>query len=506
MRRYSLVLLVVVFAVSCVDKGPKKKKISKEYVEENLLTAVPDDLTNTVNADLGGKVVYVGNQVEGPDKVAPGAKMTVVHYWRVTDAPGSDWGVFAHLKGAGKEWVNIDYTDMREGYPPSKWKAGDIIRDEQKFQVPDSWKSPTVKVVVGLWRKGGSGVEARMPIVTGPKDGERGVITATFKIDPNARPAPEPKAGPYAIRKTTEPITIDGKMDEEAWKKAKVSPRFKVAANGPKVVGSASARLLYDDTNLYLWVTVGDPDVFSPFKDHDGDLWKADVLEMFIDADGNRRGYVELQVNPNNTHLDIWFPGPRGKDPDRLWSAEMTSAVNIRGTADNQGDADKGWDLEVAIPLAAARGRDDKMKINIPPKPGDSWKLNVVRVDKAKGASNVSATSWSQIDISDFHGLDKLLEVQFADTEGNVPAAEAPPAGDKIAPAGDEVAPGDDKAKPGDDKAKPGDRPDPAKLRDDAKKAMEKKAAEMRKKAPMGVKVPEPKTPAVTPAPSAGTP
>jgi hypothetical protein len=502
MRRYSLILLAAVFAVSCVDKGPKKKKISKEYIEENLLTAVPGDLTNTVNADLGGKIVYVGNQVEGGDKVAPGSKMTVVHYWRVTQAPGDDWGVFAHLKGAGKEWVNIDYTDMREGYPPSKWKVGDIIRDEQKFQVPDTWKSPQVKVVVGMWRKGGSGVEARMPIISGPKDGERGVVTATFKIDPSARPAPDAKAKPYAIRKVSEPITIDGKMDEEAWKKAKASPRFKVATKGPKVAGSASARMLYDDTNLYLWVTVGDPDVFSPFKDHDGDLWKADVLEMFIDADGNKRGYVELQINPNNTQLDIWFPGARGQDPDRLWSAGMTSAVTVRGTADDQSDADKGWDLEVAIPLVAARGRDDKMKLTLPPKVGDMWKLNVVRVDKAKGASNVSASSWSQIDIGDFHGLNKLLEVQFADADGKLPAAEP------VAPKGDKAPAADDKTTPAtDDKgATMGGQPDPAKLRDEAKKKMEKKAAEMRKKAPMGVKVPEPKKPGVVADPPPGNP
>ena len=36
---------------------------------------------------------------------------------------------------------------------------------------------------------------------------------------------------------------------------------------------------------------------------------------MFIDADGNRRGYVELQVNPNNVTFDSWFAGDRARRP-----------------------------------------------------------------------------------------------------------------------------------------------------------------------------------------------
>ena len=40
--------------------------------------------------------------------------------------------------------------------------------------------------------------------------------------------------------------------------------------------------------------------------------------------------------------------------------------------------------LEIAIPLAAVKGKDDAMAVTIPPKPGDAWKLNVVRVDKPR--------------------------------------------------------------------------------------------------------------------------
>ena len=70
----------------------------------------------------------------------------------------------------------------------------------------------------------------------------------------------------------------------------------------------AEARLLWDDQHLYVFVQITDSDVFSSYKQHDDPIWKADCVELFIDADGTRRGYVELQVNPNNAQFDAWFP------------------------------------------------------------------------------------------------------------------------------------------------------------------------------------------------------
>lgn len=67
------------------------------------------------------------------------------------------------------------------------------------------------------------------------------------------------------------------------------------------------------------------------------------------------------------------------------------------------------------------------MKVTIPPAIGDKWKLNVVRVDLAKGAKQINASSWNQITIQDFHALDRMLTVTFGDAEGKTepPSKEA---------------------------------------------------------------------------------
>jgi hypothetical protein len=169
--------------------------------------------------------------------------------------------------------------------------------------------------------------------------------------------------------------------------------------------------------------------VFSPYKQHDEPLWKADCVEMFIDADGNRTGYVELQANPNNATFDSYFATTRAQPGDEKWDSGMVTAVKVRGTADQSGDTDQGWDIEIAIPLAAVKGRNDAMAVRLPPQVGDRWRLNVVRVDTRSGGGSPGVASWNRIGYSDFHALDRMLTVVFADATGSTtpkPAGEVP--------------------------------------------------------------------------------
>jgi hypothetical protein len=417
-------LLVAALLLAC-HRGDKKK-IDQATIDGNLLTEPPAQIENKVDANFGGKVVYLGNQVN-PHVLGPGKQATVVHYWKVIEPPGEGWQIFSHLLGAGDHFMNLDRSDMREGYPVAKWKAGDIIRDEQTFTLDTPWPATSAQLVVGLWKKDGN---QRMEVVSGPVDGERRVLAYTWPVDPRGRAfKPMPS---YLIRRAKGPITLDGKDAEADWKQAPMSPSFEVAQGGPKVEGSARARLLWDDKNLYAFIEVEDSDVHSQYTKQDDPLWKEDVVELFIDADRNRHGYVELQVNPRNAHFDSWFPQTRGKETHFEWTSGMKSAVQVKGTVDQRGDRDKGWSAEIAIPLADVKGMDADMKVAIPPQVGDRWRLNVVRVDLPKGAEGVSASSWSPITIRDFHALGRMLNVVFADGDGALagkPAGAAADAG-----------------------------------------------------------------------------
>lgn len=429
--------IVLAVACACVDQGPAEKQIDPAYVQKNLLSEPPAQMTNAVNADLGGKVLYLGNEVD-KTTLAPGDKAKVVHYWKVITPPGERWRVFTHLVGQGtRDWRNFDYSDMRTGYGPGQWKAGDIIRDEQEIQLPSSWKAPVAEMLVGLFPKGGHTAADRMPVVSGPADKESRVKALRFQVRRSKKSTPA--AGGYVIRKAAGPITIDGRADEASWKSAPESPVFTDAEGSPAVKGKTRARLLWDDQNLYAFVSVEDADVFSQYSKQDEPLWREDVVELFIDADRNRRGYVELQVNPNNAHFDAWFATTRGSGSDTAWNAGMSSAVVVHGTKDERGDTDRGWDVEIAIPLSAVKGQDQSMKVALPPRPGNRWRLNVVRIDKPEDG-RLAAGSWSRITYQDFHALDRMIDVTFGDAEGNTRPAPQAQVGSSDEPAGKPAA------------------------------------------------------------------
>jgi hypothetical protein len=404
--------------VACVDSGPgpQGKKIDPKTIRDNLLTAVPDGITH-FDVPLGGKVTYVGNKLERPIQ-APGQPVKITHYWKVDQAPGPGWRVFAQVRGAPgtADFMNLDATDMQLAHPVERWKAGEVIQDVQEFVLRPDWHSPVATLYVGLIQVGGHDVGDRMA-ATGPNVVDRAVVAAKLSVDLSKAPPPP---GTVYVPKAAGPIAIDGSIMDQGWSNAAVSPEFALAEGSPDTVGKATAKLSWDDNNFYVAVQVVDSDIYSQYKNHDDPLWKQDTIEVFIDADSNRRGYVELQVNPNNATFDSWFATTRAQPGDEKWDSGMVTAVKVRGTADQSGDTDTGWDVEIAIPYAAVKGRDDGMKINIPPQVGDRWRMNVVRVDTKTGSNGQSASSWNRITLSDYHALDRMLTVVFADQNGSI--------------------------------------------------------------------------------------
>lgn len=443
MRR--AVLLVAV--ASCIDSGSAVPNVDRKLVQANLVREVPSGLTR-VDASLGpGVVTYVGYQASRPDSTAiadqgsagpvvPGQSIRITHYWRVEHSPGPGWSAFAYLRGAAgsADFMYIDPSDMQLAHPVSAWRSGEIIRDTHDIVVRPDWQSNTATLYVGLVRTGGHGVADRM-IAFDPASrlrrstaSDRAVIAAVFDVDLSKAPPP---AGTIYVPRRSAPIAIDGQGMDPGWATAAASAEFQTADGSPDPVGRTTAKLTWDDDQLYVLIQVADTDIYSPYKQHDDPLWKADAVEVFIDADGNRRGYVELQVNPNNATFDSWFAATRSQPGDPSWDSAMVTAVSVRGTPDQAGDSDSGWSAEIAIPWAAVKGRDAAMSIHTPPHIGDRWRVNVVRVDAKSGKDGVAASSWNPISNGDFHALDRMLTIVFADAAGSIEigAAGATPPG-----------------------------------------------------------------------------
>jgi hypothetical protein len=221
--RLHLVCLCLGALVACVEReGPDTPKPDDGYLKENLLSKAPSP-GHPVNADLGGKVIYLGADVD-KDRAAIGDKVKVVHYWKVVEPPGAEWRLFTHVNGSRGDWINVDETRMRKGYGPDRWKAGDIVRDEQVFPILPSWKSPDATIYVGMFRKGGQSEKDRMSVKSGPSDGKDRVKVATIAI---GSAAPAMKDRPLAVARVSAPIKLDGKPAEADWGKAAVAGPFR---------------------------------------------------------------------------------------------------------------------------------------------------------------------------------------------------------------------------------------------------------------------------------------
>ncbi|MCC6749748.1 MAG: carbohydrate-binding family 9-like protein [Deltaproteobacteria bacterium] len=405
--------VLAVFAAGCVEqeseRGPTEEDL--KVIKQNILAA-PPAIKHKVNAELDGKITYLGVDVD-KDEVTPGQPFTLTHYWKVEKA-APDWKLFVHINDPSKKkFINADHKAIGNRYAVAQWKPGEIIRDAHTVTLPNDWGASQVEVYTGLWKG-----KDRMKVVKGAQDKEGRILAVTLPVKGGKAPAPAPVKRLVAA-KATKPVKLDGKLDDEVWKKAVSSGLFVDTMTGGAVPIATEAKVAYDDKYLYVAFDCKDEDVWSDFKKRDDHLWTQEAVEIFLDANNDGKDYIELQVNPHGTIFDSYLPEYRKNQND--WDGKLKAKVAVDGTATKRGDKDKGWTVEVAIPWEDAKGRG-KYELKVPPKAGDSWKINFFRMDKPEKGGQIAA-GWSPPLVPDFHKLDRFGDLVFGDAEGKAPEA-----------------------------------------------------------------------------------
>ncbi len=128
--------------------------------------------------------------------------------------------------------------------------------------------------------------------------------------------------------------------------------------------------------------------MWAIYDQEDDKLWEEEVVEVFIDPDGDGRNYLELEVNPLNTVVDLIIVqlAPTWES-DFDWDiAGLQTAVQTYGTVNDSLGQDEGWTVEIAIPWAAMAARINAGR----PSPGDTWRLNVCRIERKGGRELMS--------------------------------------------------------------------------------------------------------------------
>ncbi|MBL4700086.1 MAG: carbohydrate-binding family 9-like protein [Phycisphaeraceae bacterium] len=184
----------------------------------------------------------------------------------------------------------------------------------------------------------------------------------------------------YTCLKTTAPIILDGKLDEADWQNAQITePKTLFSPKTPVDIPSTKVRFLWDDDNLYVAFECQDLDVFSYSDQHDAQLWRGDVSEIFLKPSPDKNHYYEFVIAPNGTLYDAQYPSRGAGSMHRFkkWSSNAKIVSQIQGTDNNWHDDDQGYIIEMAIPKSAFKDSGSF-------KAGDQWTYGACRYDYGK--------------------------------------------------------------------------------------------------------------------------
>jgi hypothetical protein len=189
----------------------------------------------------------------------------------------------------------------------------------------------------------------------------------------------------YVCYRAADPITLDGKLDDEAWKAAPWTDDF-VDIEGdrrPPPRFRTRVKMLWDDKYLYIGAELEEPHVQATNTKRDSYIFHEDNdFEVFLNPDGNNHNYAELEMNARNTVWDLRLKKPYrdGGEAEDAWDIPgLKTAVHVNGTLNDPRDLDKGWTIEIAIPWEIRRALNDKPALA--PRDGEQWRINFSRVE-----------------------------------------------------------------------------------------------------------------------------
>lgn len=237
----------------------------------------------------------------------------------------------------------------------------------------------------------------------------------------------------YVAARATAPPAIDGDLGDDAWALTPWTDDF-VDIEGdarPAPTHRTRAKMLWDDTCLYIAASLDEPDVWGTILEHDAVIFHDNDFEVFIDPDGDNHHYYEFEMNALNTGWDLFLAKPYkdgGKAEDTFELAGLRTAVAVQGTLNDPTDTDEGWSVEIAIPWAAFDRPAGRRAIA--PEPGARWRIGFSRVEWQSTVEDGRTVKvphrpennwiWSPQGIVDMHRPERWGSVVFADARSTL--------------------------------------------------------------------------------------
>jgi hypothetical protein len=224
--------------------------------------------------------------------------------------------------------------------------------------------------------------------------------------------------------------SIDGALDEPAWAGAAVVTGLSPARGGERTPAfdllATEIRLLWDAEALYISFRCVDDEAWASGRvAHDGDVYMEDVVEVFVDPQGDGRQWMEFQVNPLNTTLDLMSlnvgdgaaqPNGRLVSTADLFHFRAWEAPGLRTAT---GRFAGGWTAELAIPAAVLTKRSGGGPLT-----ARTMRGNLMRYDhrpQADGKRELLHMNWAPV----AHGCPHISPAAMGDLI-LLPAAPSP--------------------------------------------------------------------------------
>jgi 4-amino-4-deoxy-L-arabinose transferase-like glycosyltransferase len=147
-------------------------------VEQHLVRELPRGAVE-VNATLGDGVELLAYQIR-PASVGPDRPVQVTLFFRTSRRIDREWTVFVHCdhaSGDRRHRLLSDHPPADGVVPTTSWQPGQIVRDESEVMTRRNQPAGTYRFYAGLFRD-----EGRMPVRSGPNDGDDRVELGTIEV------------------------------------------------------------------------------------------------------------------------------------------------------------------------------------------------------------------------------------------------------------------------------------------------------------------------------------
>ena len=169
---------------------------------------------------------------------------------------------------------------------------------------------------------------------------ERGAVKSSVTL-------PSEKAHPVTLTRFDKPPVIDGKLDDEIWKKAVVLKDFYQTQPGDNIAPSKPTEVFlgYDPKFIYIaFHCYDDPSKVRSNIPKRDNIWDDDYVGILFDTFNDQRKAYEFDFNPV------------GIQADGIWTDGLNEDFSLDIVMESRGMiTDDGYTIEVAIPFKSLR-------------------------------------------------------------------------------------------------------------------------------------------------------